>query len=996
LRRRLVGTQAAAAAPFDASHIHGAKTHASACRNPGGTNGSAFAIDLDLRREIFKRTSCKVMAISAKADKRRRTSSDSQHKRLRRMYATINATNEAILRARSSRELYQGICDAAVHAGKFLTVAAFLKDAATDRAVVVGCAGQGIVRLLDTHISLGADVAEGRGAIGTGFRTRSPCVINDYLRDPRTAPWRKFARASGVRSAVGVPLIRGGDAVGVIGFYLGEPGAFDGEVVALVQRLADNAAFALDQMDRESDRCRAEQSKERIGRLYAALSSTSEAILHAKSPQDLYQRVCDAAVHGGKFHITAVLLPDEDTKWMRVAAVTGPEERYMREAIRLSIDPAIPEGQGQTGIAFRSQEACVTNDLLGDERNRAWHEHARRIGVLAAASVPLVRNDRAVGVLNFYAGEKHAFDADIVALLKRMADNVSFALENFDRHTERLRVEQELRESEERFRNLTELSSDWYWEMDTQRRFVRFERHGNETNPRYLGKTAQELQMECEGGWEAYNAAFDGMRPFRDLIISSTYRGEIRYAAVSGTPRFNGHGQHVGYRGISRNITDRKRAEAQVQYLATHDVLTDLPNRTMFSQLLARAIESAKRYHRKLAVLFIDLDRFKLVNDTLGHEAGDALLEEMASRLKASLRASDVVARLGGDEFVVLVQEMNDVSQAAAVAQKILAAAFEPITILGHECRVTASVGIAMYPGDAEDAQSLMKNADTAMYLAKEEGKNNFRFYSKIKAQSLERLTLETNLRHALESNEFALHYQPKVDLKTGQITGVEALIRWYSPALGVVSPIQFIPLAEETGLIVPIGRWVLRTACAQNVAWQRQGLPSVCMAVNLTMRQFADENLLSDIRAALDETQLRPELLEVEVTEAMIVGNVERAIRLITAVKAMGVRLAIDDFGTGYSLLTQIKRFPIDTLKVDRSFVHGVMTETEDKAIAQAIIAMGKTLSTTVVAEGVETQEQETFLREHACDEMQGYYFSKPISAEGFAELLRKRLPSG
>nr|MBA2689187.1 EAL domain-containing protein [Burkholderiales bacterium] len=431
-------------------------------------------------------------------------------------------------------------------------------------------------------------------------------------------------------------------------------------------------------------------------------------------------------------------------------------------------------------------------------------------------------------------------------------------------------------------------------------------------------------------------------------------------------------------------------AQERIQHLATHDGLTDLPNRVMFSQVLKLAIQSARRYGRHFAVLFIDLDRFKIINDTLGHDAGDTLLKEMSQRIKDNLRSSDFVARLGGDEFVVLVQEINDAEQAATVARKLLSVLIKPVMIVGQECRVTASIGISRYPLDAQDEQALMKNADIAMYLAKEEGKNNFQFYSKdIKTQSLERLTMETSLRRALERTEFFLHYQAKLDLKSGAITGVEALVRWQHPDLGLISPLQFIPLAEETGLIVPIGKWVLQTACAQNVAWQRAGLPPVCMAVNLSPRQFADENLLLDLASVLEETAMRPELLELEITESMVMVNIDRAAKQLTAIKKMGVRLAIDDFGTGYSSLAQIKRFPIDTIKVDRSFIRELPQDAEDKAITEAIIAMGKSLSLTVVAEGVETEEQQSFLRDHACDEMQGYYFSKPVPPEQFAELL-------
>ena len=443
---------------------------------------------------------------------------------------------------------------------------------------------------------------------------------------------------------------------------------------------------------------------------------------------------------------------------------------------------------------------------------------------------------------------------------------------------------------------------------------------------------------------------------------------------------------------IADDITDRKQAEERIHYLANHDALTELPNRHMFGQMLTHTADTARRYNRNFAVMFIDLDRFKFINDTLGHEAGDHLLRVVSSRLKTTLRASDVVARLGGDEFVVLLQEVSSAQQVSAVARKIISAVIKPMEISGHECRVTCSIGISMFPNDASDGRSLMKYADAAMYLAKEQGKNNFQFYTKdLKSASVERMVLETNLRRALERGEMSLHYQAKQDLRTNDIAGVEALLRWTSAELGPVSPAQFIPLAEETGLIVPIGRWVLRTACAQTVAWQKQGLPPVRMAVNLSPRQFADPGLIADIRTTFRDTGMAPELLELEITEGMVMHNPERAIEVLSQIKAMGVRLAIDDFGTGYSSLAQLKRFPIDTLKVDRSFIRDIPKDEEDKAITEAIIAMGKSLSLTVVAEGVETEAQRAFLQEHACDQMQGYYFSKPLPAEGFAELLRR-----
>ena len=445
-------------------------------------------------------------------------------------------------------------------------------------------------------------------------------------------------------------------------------------------------------------------------------------------------------------------------------------------------------------------------------------------------------------------------------------------------------------------------------------------------------------------------------------------------------------------------VASRKRAvdeqiahAARVEYLAYHDGLTTLPNRSLFSKLLGQSIKQAQRQHRSLAVLFLDLDRFKHINDTLGHEAGDQLLQAVAVRLKACLRDSDTVARLGGDEFVVLLPDLDDERYVATVAQKAISAIASPFAVLGQEFRVTASVGISVYPQDGQDEQTLTKNADIAMYQAKEDGKNNFRFYSDaLNANTLERLTLESSLRHALERNEFQLHYQAKREIRSGRITGLEALLRWQHPDLGTVAPMQFIPVAEETGLIVPIGKWVLLTACRQNVAWQRAGQPPLCMAVNLTPRQFADENLLADLAAILAATGMDAQLLELEISEGMLMRDVPKTMRILTALKMMGVRIAIDDFGIGYSSLSNLRQFPLDTIKIDRSFIRDVASVDADKALTEAIIAMGRTLSLTVVAQGVETKEQAEFLRRNACDELQGFYFNKPVPAEQFGELLR------
>ena len=430
----------------------------------------------------------------------------------------------------------------------------------------------------------------------------------------------------------------------------------------------------------------------------------------------------------------------------------------------------------------------------------------------------------------------------------------------------------------------------------------------------------------------------------------------------------------------------------RVEYLAYHDVLTGLPNRSLFTKLLDHGIGQAHRHERQLAVMFLDLDRFKLINDTLGHQAGDKLLQEVAGRLKACLRDSDTVARLGGDEFVVLLPEFAEEAQVAAVARKILFAVAQPFVLLDQEFRVTASIGISLYPQGGRDEQALTKNADIAMYRAKEDGKNNFRFYSDaLNAHSLERLTLESDLRLALERGEFELHYQAKREIGSGLVTGMEALLRWRHPVLGTVLPMQFIAVAEETGLIVPIGKWMLRTVCLQSVAWQAQGLPQLVMGVNLTARQFFDEGLVPDLTAILEATGMEASLLELEIAESLLMRYVDRSLRIVGGLKALGVGIAVDDFGVGYSSLAKLRRFPLDAIEIDRSFIRDAASGEADNPLAEAVIALGRSLSRKIVAQGTETNAQADFLRRNARNEFQGFVLDEPMPADQAAMLLRK-----
>ena len=445
-------------------------------------------------------------------------------------------------------------------------------------------------------------------------------------------------------------------------------------------------------------------------------------------------------------------------------------------------------------------------------------------------------------------------------------------------------------------------------------------------------------------------------------------------------------------RSLVEQIRERKLAEERFAHLAHHDSLTGLPNRVLFHDRLRLAMIEAKRREQSVAVMFLDVDRFKNINDTLGHDAGDDLLKQIATRLTACLRAGDTVSRLAGDEFALALPGVEDTNYTRHLAQRLLTCFIKPFLLKDQPIFVTASIGVTHYPGDATSVEGLLKNADTAMYRAKDAGRNNFHFYSAdMHAHAVKRLSMENALRGATERGELVLHYQPLVDLKSGQIKGMEALIRWNHPQLGLVSPVDFIPLAEETGLIIPIGEWVLRTACTQARAWQNAGLPPLRLSVNLSARQF-QKDLGDMVALVLEETGLEAKYLELELTESMLMHNPEKAVIMLDALDKMGVRLSIDDFGTGYSSLSYLKRFPIDTLKVDRSFVRDIPSDADDMLITSGIISLAHSLGIQVVAEGVETAAQLSFLRTQNCDVMQGYYFSKPLPASAFAQLLSER----
>lgn len=551
--------------------------------------------------------------------------------------------------------------------------------------------------------------------------------------------------------------------------------------------------------------------------------------------------------------------------------------------------------------------------------------------------------------------------------------------------TRHRQAERAIRESEERLKKFTEATNEGIVFHDNGR-VIDF----NDAMAKMLGLPRETLIGSNIFQFVAPEA-LDQIRnnianAFEKTYESTILRGDGSRIAVEITGKqmmFNGEMHRMT---VIRDITDRKEAEARIQFLAHHDTLTQLPNRLMMMDRLEHMLAAAKRHAKMVGVLFIDLDNFKTVNDSLGHHAGDELLKRVAGRIHSCLRAADMVARLGGDEFLVVVSDLALAEDVVPVAEKLLSAVAESFSIEGHIITVSPSIGISIFPRDGNDRDALIKNADAAMYLAKESGRNNFQFYtSQLNKGAFEALAMESGIRRAIEQVQFLAHYQPEVSLATGEMTGIEALIRWKHPELGVLGPDKFISVAEHRGLIMPIGKWMLQEATKQNATWQQMGLPKVPIAVNLSPLQFKQPQLVELVRRALEEAGLEGQYLELEITENLLMQDTQQVAKTLGELKRLGVKLTVDDFGAGYSSLSYLKRYPIDKLKIDRSFIRHIPGSIEDTAITNAMISLAKSLGMKVLAEGVELDAQAAFLRGQKCDEMQGYLVAAPMSAVDF-----------
>ena len=694
-----------------------------------------------------------------------------------------------------------------------------------------------------------------------------------------------------------------------------------------------------------------------------------------------------------------ILMLDTESRHLQVGAAPSLPDAYRKAMHAMPIGPEA----GPCGTAIGGNKQVIVPDIAADPLCAGYSALAAQHGLRACWSTPIPgASGAALGAFGVYCPQPRSPATEDLAFISDITHLVGIAIQ-------KNRMERSLQESEDRYRSVVTSLTEGIMVQSRDGRVLA----SNPSAERILGIKANTLAgYQCGPYFRRVITESGAAIPCGDLPSERVLRtGEPILGLVIGIemqddsivwitenvlPIQNAGESEPSAVLISfTDISATKEAQQRLKFMATHDALTGLPNRTFLMERLAESLQLARSTNdtHRFAVLFLDLDRFKSVNDTIGHEAGDKLLQIVAGRLGSCIRDGDTLARLGGDEFVVLAQGFDDDADITALSERILQSVSEPFQLEDNEYFLGVSIGIGVYPQDGEDGATLLRCADSAMYFAKESGRNNYRFFtSQLNARAQRRYLLEKNMRRALTHHEFQLHYQPKVDLNTGIIVGAEALLRWNNPDAGLVPPGDFIPIAEETGLIVQIGQWALEQACRQAAEWRKQMAPDLRIGVNLSARQFQDEHLQEIVTDILHRTALPGHALELEITESLLMGASEKLMPVFDALTGLGVSFSVDDFGTGYSSLSYLQRFPIDNLKVDRSFINGIPDNRDSVALTQAIIAMAQALDMRVTAEGVEQERQMEFLKRAGCQEMQGFYFSRPVPAEEFEKLFVKR----
>ncbi|HLP99060.1 MAG TPA: EAL domain-containing protein [Sideroxyarcus sp.] len=868
--------------------------------------------------------------------------------RLTKLYAALSQCNKAIVHCTDQAELFPLICRDAVEFGGMKMAWIGMVDVQTKQVVPVAWFGAGTEYLESLNITIDADQPSGRGPSGTALREDRPFWCQDFANDPLTAPWHERGKQFGWGASASIPLHCHGAVIGILTLYAGEANAFDEPARNLLVEMAMDVSFALERFasakEREQMEAYLRESKEK----YRALTESINDVIWTLDVETLRFTYVSPSV----FKLRGYT-PEEIMAQPMDAALTPESAKLVRSLLDQHVEEFLAGRISQDRFNIEEvEQPCKDGSTVWTEVVTNLYQD-KKTGKVEVRGV--TRN----------ISERKRLEASLLKL--------SLAVEQSPNTIVITDLDANIEYANANFTKATGYSLD-----------------------EVIGKNPRMLQSG-----KTPKATYDDM--WAHLTQGESWQGELLNRRKNGSeyiesvlisPVRQADGRVISYLAIKEDITEKKLAEERIEKLAHFDQLTGLPNRSLLNEHFKFALSMAQRSGEQLAVMFLDLDHFKDVNDTLGHSVGDLLLMEMATRLKLALREEDTVSRQGGDEFVLILPD-TDEHGAANVAAKLMGVVAKPCQLDLHELISTASIGIAIYPHDGEDYETLSRNADTAMYRAKQEGRNAFRFFTaEMQAHSARALQLGNALRQALARNQLQLQYQPQVSIDDGRMVGVEALLRWQHPELGLISPAEFVPIAEDSGQITHIGEWVLRTAIRQLKDWLDSGLPPMVIAVNLSAAQFRQPNLTEQVTRILDEAGVPHHLLELELTEAVAMDDPQGAIEVMDKLHEHGIRMSIDDFGTGYSSLSYLKRFKVYKLKIDQSFVHDITDDPDDKAIVTAIINMASSLGMQTIAEGVETAGQLAFLRLQGCNEVQGYYFSKPLTAEQLPSYLQKPRP--